>query len=280
VIRASERDCTLLISCDEHAHTLVLGHADPRSDGNLRSGLGSLGADSPHNSKWMNGEGNEGPARASVHELLALVEAERNKMSKAVLSSADGLSSAVTMARKRLAANIAAVEEQLREEKRLLEQARGEQPLTASTASTAELQALLSARDVELESHRREKRALEDERQDLRNDLAKIKRELMESKQRATAAVESAAALQAEVNVLRGNLKGGETFPLPLPVPGGYSLCRLVYHMVLDPSSQLSSLSCEFLDLFLDVVQKSCNLFPEGMTRRRVHQCPWWRKGW
>ena len=33
-------------------------------------------------------------------------------------------------------------------------------------------------------------------------------------------AVESAAALQAEVNVLRGNLKGGETFPLPLAVPG------------------------------------------------------------
>jgi len=255
VLRASQRDCTLLISFDKHTHTLVLGHADPRSDGNLRSGLGSLGADSPHNSKLygMNGdgEGNEGPARTSVHELLALVEAERNKMSKAVLSSADGLSSAVTMARKRLAANIAAVEEQLREEKRLLEQARGEQPLTASTASTAELQALLSARDVELESHRREKRALEDERQDLRNDLAKIKRELMESKQRATAAVESAAALQAEVNVLRGNLKGGETFPLPLPVPGGYSLCRLVYHMVLDPSSQLSSLSCECLDLFL-----------------------------
>jgi hypothetical protein len=45
-------------------------------------------------------------------------------MSKVVLSSADGLSSAVTMARKRLAANIAAVEEQLREEKRLLELAR------------------------------------------------------------------------------------------------------------------------------------------------------------
>lgn len=59
-----------------------------------------------------------------MHDLLALVEAERNKMSKVVLSSADGLSSAVTMARKRLAANIAAVEEQLREEKRLLELAR------------------------------------------------------------------------------------------------------------------------------------------------------------
>ena len=65
------------------------------------------------------------------------------------------------MARKRLAANIAAVEEQLREEKRMLELARGEQPLTASTASTAELQALLNARDVEVETLRREKRLLE-----------------------------------------------------------------------------------------------------------------------
>ena len=35
-----------------------------------------------------NGESDNGPARQSVHELLSLVEQERNKMSKAVLSSA------------------------------------------------------------------------------------------------------------------------------------------------------------------------------------------------
>ena len=103
--------------CPDH----ICGCTDPKSDGNIRSGLGSIGADSPRKDY---GEGNDGPARQSVHDLLALVEAERNKMSKVVLSSADGLSSAVTMARKRLAANIAAVEEQLREEKRLLELAR------------------------------------------------------------------------------------------------------------------------------------------------------------
>eukprot|EP00961_Rhodomonas_salina_P025030 337415-Rhodomonas_salina.2 len=34
-------------------------------------------------------------AREGVQELLALVEEERNRMSKAVLNSADGLSSAV-----------------------------------------------------------------------------------------------------------------------------------------------------------------------------------------
>ena len=213
-------------------------HADPKSDGNLRSGLGSVGADSPHNGKAydVNGEGDNGPARASVHELLAMVEAERNKMSKAVLSSADGLSSAVTMARKRLAANIAAVEEQLREEKRMLELARGEQPLTASTASTAELQALLNARDSELDTLRREKRALEDERDDLKRDLSATRKELMEAKQRTTAAVESSAALQAEVNVLRGNLKGDEKFPIPPPVPGASAcvvLCPFRLGLVL-----------------------------------------------
>ena len=195
-------------------------YADPKSDGNLRSGLGSVGADSPRNTRVNAGDGDDGPARASVVELLTLVEAERNKMSKAVLSSADGLSSAVTMARKRLAANIAAVEEQLREEKRLLEQARGDQALTVSGATTTELQALLNARDAELETMRREKRAVEDERDELRRDLAAAKKELMDSTLRATAAVESAAALQAEVNVLRGNLKGNETFPMPSRVPG------------------------------------------------------------
>jgi|EP00802_Teleaulax_amphioxeia_P011992 hypothetical protein len=188
----------------------------------MRSGLGSVGADSPRNGRayGANGEDGYGSERASVQELLALVEAERNKMSKAVLSSADGLSSAVTMARKRLAANILAVEEQLREEKRMLELARGEQPLTASTASTAELQALLHARDTELETLRRQKHALEEERDDLKKDLAAVKKELLDAKQRTTAAVESSAALQAEVNVLRGNLKGTETLALPLPVPG------------------------------------------------------------
>jgi chromosome segregation ATPase len=216
---------------------------DPKSDGNQRSGLGSVGADSPRNGK-LNGGGEDGPARASVHELLALVETERNKMSKAVLSSADGLSSAVTMARKRLAANIAAVEEQLREEKRLLEQARGDQTLTASSSSTSELQALLNARDAELETVRREKRAVEDERDELRRDLAAARKELMESNLRATAAAESAAALQAEVNVLRGNLKGDETFPLPLPVPGKANPMLTV---LLLPSSSLAlSLTCPF----------------------------------
>jgi hypothetical protein len=95
--------------------------SDPKSDGILRSERDSVGADSPRNGR-INNDGNAGNARATVQELLSLVEAERSKMSKAVLSSADGLSSAVTMARKRLAANIAAVEEQLREEKRMIEQ--------------------------------------------------------------------------------------------------------------------------------------------------------------
>ena len=169
--------------------------ADPKSDVNMRSGLGSVGADSPHNGRayGANGEAEHGPAQQSVQELLALVEAERNKMSKAVLSSADGLSSAVTMARKRLAANIAAVEEQLREEKRMLELARGELPLTASSASTAELQAVLHARDIELETLRRDKHALEEEKEDLKKEIAALKKELMSSKQRTTAAVESSA---------------------------------------------------------------------------------------
>ena len=116
-------------------------------------------------------------------------------------------------------------EEQLREEKRLLEQARGDQTLTVTGASTTELQALLNARDAELETLRREKRAVEDERDELRRDLTATKKELMDSNLRATAAVESAAALQAEVNVLRGNLKGNETFPMPSPVPGKL-VCR------------------------------------------------------
>jgi hypothetical protein len=196
----------------------------------MRSGLGSIGADSPHNGRayGANGEAEHGPAQQSVQELLALVEAERNKMSKAVLSSADGLSSAVTMARKRLAANIAAVEEQLREEKRMLELARGELPLTASCASTAELQAILHARDIELETLRRDKHALEEEKEDLKKEIAALKKELMSSKQRTTAAVESSAALQAEVAVLRSSLKGTETLALPTPVPGSHPAVSLL----------------------------------------------------
>lgn len=53
--------------------------------------------------------------------LLALVMAERSKMSTSLLGSADMLSSAVMHARKKLAANIAAVEVAVKAEKEALE---------------------------------------------------------------------------------------------------------------------------------------------------------------
>ena len=193
--------------------------SDPKSDGMLRSAGGNSEGDDAEPRNGKQGGRDDGAARASVQELLALVESERNKMSKAVLSSADGLASAVTAARKRLAANIAAVEEQLREEKRTLEQARGEQPLTATTSSVGELQMLLHARDAELETLRRNNRMLEEERDSLRSEVAAVKKELEESKHRSSAAVESAAALQAEVDVLRGKVTGREAFPVPPPIP-------------------------------------------------------------
>ena len=94
--------------------------SEPRSDAlrDRSAGGGSVGFQgSPDNI-------GDDSSRLGMTGLLALVETERNKMSKAVLASADGLSAAVALARKRLAANIAAVEEQLREERQQLEESR------------------------------------------------------------------------------------------------------------------------------------------------------------
>eukprot|EP00960_Hanusia_phi_P037696 753067-Hanusia_phi.AAC.10 len=146
----------------------------------------------------------------SIEDLLALVEAERSKMSKAVLSSADSLSSAVTLARKRLAANIAVVEEQLKEEKRLLEESKAQRSQELNNSAYDELQAKFAQREAAFEKLKAEKRTIEEERNVLKSELEEARVQMQESAEKASYLLEENAALTAEVKMLRSLLKGNE----------------------------------------------------------------------
>ena len=176
-----------LIGGGMHAHPLSDGSlSDPKSDPLLAapqvatdSGRGEHrgGGDmfSPARGAGARGSGVPSGADSEVseeglRELLGMVDAERARMSKAVLSSADGLTNAVTIARKRLSASIAQVEEQLQEEQRLLDAAPGPGAPLPETAKLSgpevvvALEAQLTERDSELELQRAEVRRLEEER--------------------------------------------------------------------------------------------------------------------
>ena len=146
----------------------------------------------------------------NIEDLLALVEAERSKMSKAVLSSADSLSSAVTLARKRLAANIAVVEEQLKEEKRLLEESKAQRSQELNNSAFDELQAKFAQREAAFEKLKAEKRTIEEDRNVLKSELEEARVQIQESAAKASYLLEENAALTAEVKMLRSLLKGSE----------------------------------------------------------------------
>lgn len=187
-----EVDADLLGGAMHHAHPLSDGSlSDPKSDpllaapqvstkeswdsgrGEHRGGGGDMF--SPARGAGARGAGVPSAADVEVSEeglrqLLGMVDAERARMSKAVLSSADGLTAAVTVARKRLSASIAQVEEQLQEEQRLLDAAPGpgaplpETSKLGGSEVVMALEAQLAAKDSELEQQRADVRRLEEER--------------------------------------------------------------------------------------------------------------------
>ena len=162
--------------------------SEPRSDAlrDRSAGGGSVGVQGAPESI-----GDES-ARLGMTGLLAMVETERNKMSKAVLASADGLSAAVALARKRLAANIAAVEEQLREERQQLEESRllnrsiasSLSPITPSDEGPSNPAVSTAQFEATIEDLKNQKRAVELERDSAREQLEATLREISEQRRR------------------------------------------------------------------------------------------------
>jgi hypothetical protein len=163
--------------------------SEPRSDAlrDRSAGGGSVGVQGSPD------YGGDDSARIGLTGLLTLVEAERNKMSKAVLASADGLSAAVALARKRLAANIAAVEEQLREERQQLEESRllnrsiaaGLSPLNPVDAEAAPIVPITTTEyEATIERLKAQKRSAEGERDTAREQLESALRELTDLRRR------------------------------------------------------------------------------------------------
>ena len=162
--------------------------SEPRSDA-LRDRSAGGGSVGPQGSPEYIGDDS---SRLGMTGLLALVETERNKMSKAVLASADGLSAAVALARKRLAANIAAVEEQLREERQQLEESRllnrsiaaGLSPISPIEEHTPNPAISTLQYETTIEELKSQKRAVEHERDTAREQLEATLRELSEQRRR------------------------------------------------------------------------------------------------
>ena len=198
--------------------------AEEEADDSLSSG-GSLSEprSDPRSLKAAGREGvragEDDVSRIGFPALLTTLEAERSKMSKTVLASADGLSAAVALARKRLAANIAAVDEQLREERLLLEENRsmnrsisvGIVPLSPITGDSTPTS--LAELESTMELLKAQVRTAEHERDAYKDQLDGARRELSDQWRRWAQVSEHNAALEAEVRALRGRLEQAGLLP-------------------------------------------------------------------
>jgi hypothetical protein len=195
-----------------------------------------------------------------LRELLGMVEAERTRMSKAVLSSADSLSSAVMVARKRLSASIAQVEEQLQEEQRLLDSVKGATALPEADKLggpevVLALEAQLAAKDTELEQSRAEVRRVQEERDMYKTQAEELRRAANESRARHVMSKENNAALLMAVQTLQEHLKARD-----VPLPVGYTAIRAEDHDTTAQSllAPLSTVSGPSVDGEGSVVVEGC----------------------
>jgi len=207
-----------------------------------------------------------------LRQLLGMVDAERARMSKAVLSSADGLTAAVTVARKRLSASIAQVEEQ-----RLLDAAPGpgaplpETSKLGGSEVVMALEAQLAAKDSELEQQRADVRRLEEERDLYRAQAEETRRLANESRARHVMSKENNAALLSAVQTLQEHIK-----VKGVPLPNGYTSIRPEDHDTTSKNllAPLSSVSGPTM------ADDQGGVYVEGVLRRKKAEHSRWEDPW